>query len=105
MTEIVKYSNKQIDKLISGIYDGEITVGDMPESLYYAIADYLPARLGGFSAGGFAGAATGYITDPLLVGGLTARYEASRFGAAVRYLPQKGEGTVAVYALEFSYAL
>lgn len=71
----------------------------------YVIADYLPARLGGFSAGGFAGAATGYITDPLLVGGLTVRYEVSRFGAAVRYLPQKGEGTVAVYALEFSYAL
>ena len=41
----MKYSNKQIDKLISGIYDGEITVGDMPESLYYAIADYLKKSL------------------------------------------------------------
>lgn len=36
-----KYSDEYIAKLIKGIYDGTVTTHDLPESLYYAIADYL----------------------------------------------------------------
>lgn len=41
----LKYTEKEITKLIQGIYDGSILEGDVPENLYLAIADYLKAGL------------------------------------------------------------
>lgn len=40
-----EYSNEQIEKLINGIWEGEITEYDLPKDLYYAIADYLKSGL------------------------------------------------------------
>jgi SPP1 gp7 family putative phage head morphogenesis protein len=37
----VKYTEKQIKSLIEGIYDGTYSPTNIPEDLYYAIADYL----------------------------------------------------------------
>lgn len=39
------YSKKQVNDLIEGIYDGSITEYDIPESLYFAIAEELKAGL------------------------------------------------------------
>lgn len=36
-----RYSKQEIDDLLKGIFSGEITQYDLPEDLYYAIADYL----------------------------------------------------------------
>lgn len=41
----IKYSDAQIEKLLEGIHDGSITDRDLPENLYYAIADYLKKGL------------------------------------------------------------
>lgn len=37
----MKYTEKQIQEFLDGIYDGTYTPHELPESLYYAIADYL----------------------------------------------------------------
>lgn len=39
----MKYTKKQIEDLLEGIYSGRITTGNLPEDLYFAIADYLKA--------------------------------------------------------------
>ena len=41
----INYSDEQIAALLKGIYDGSITPYDLPESLYYAIADNLKKAL------------------------------------------------------------
>lgn len=41
----MKYSDKQIEKLISGIFDGSISEYAIPEDLYLATAEYLKAGL------------------------------------------------------------
>jgi len=47
----VKYTEKQIKALIEGIYDGTYTPTNIPEDLYFAIADYLQkGMLEGFGA-------------------------------------------------------
>lgn len=48
----MQYTNKQIADLIDGIHSGKYTTTELPESLYYAIADYLKKGLGiGFGVG------------------------------------------------------
>ena len=37
----MKYNDKQIEDLLAGIYDGRYTDRELPEDLYFAIADYL----------------------------------------------------------------
>lgn len=37
----MKYTEKQINKFLNGIYDGSITVENLPEDLYHAIAEHL----------------------------------------------------------------
>ena len=37
----MEYSNKQIEKLIRNIYNGDVSTGSLPEDLYFAIAKYL----------------------------------------------------------------
>ena len=39
------YSDAQIESLIKNIFDGDTTADDLPESLYFAIADYLKKAL------------------------------------------------------------
>lgn len=41
----MKYTDKQIQDLLNGIYEGRVTTGDLPEDLYFAIADYLKKSL------------------------------------------------------------
>jgi SPP1 gp7 family putative phage head morphogenesis protein len=41
----VDFSKKEIDALMEGIYSGEITEYELPENLYFAIADYLKSNL------------------------------------------------------------
>lgn len=41
----MKYSDKQIEDLLSKIYSGEYNNRSMPESLYFAVADYLKKGL------------------------------------------------------------
>ncbi len=41
----MKYTDKQIEELIDGIYAGRITVYNLPEDLYIAIAEYLKKGL------------------------------------------------------------
>jgi len=41
----MEYSDKQIKDLLDSIYEGEITEYDLPEDLYFAIADYLKKGL------------------------------------------------------------
>lgn len=41
----MKYSNEQIKGLLDGIYNGSITEYDLPEDLYFAVADYLKSGL------------------------------------------------------------
>lgn len=41
----MKYTDKQIKKLLDGIFDGTITEHELPEDLYFAIADYLKSGL------------------------------------------------------------
>jgi hypothetical protein len=41
----VDYTNKQIEDLLTGIFEGEITEQDLPEDLYIAIANYLKSGL------------------------------------------------------------
>jgi hypothetical protein len=41
MKETFKYSDDRIKDLLDGIYSGEITQFNIPEDLYYSIADYL----------------------------------------------------------------
>lgn len=41
----VQYTESQVNELIRGIYAGKITEYDLPEDLYYAIADRLKAGL------------------------------------------------------------
>lgn len=45
MAQPLKYSDKQIQKLLQGIHDGTINDRALPEDLYYAIADYLKKGL------------------------------------------------------------
>ena len=37
----MKYTDKQIEDFLEGIFNGDITVEEIPESLYFAVADYL----------------------------------------------------------------
>jgi len=37
----MKYTDKQIESLLTAIYDGRISRGNLPEDLYYAIGEYL----------------------------------------------------------------
>lgn len=39
------FDDSSIEKLLQGVFDGEITPYDLPEDLYYAIADYLKKGL------------------------------------------------------------
>lgn len=41
----MKYSDRQIENFLEGIYEGRITVKELPEDLYFAIADYLKKAL------------------------------------------------------------
>lgn len=41
----MKYTDKQIEDLLEGIYSGEYTNEKLPEDLYFAIADYLKEGL------------------------------------------------------------
>ena len=41
MPKKIKYTDRQIHNLLEAIYEGRITTGELPEDLYYAIADYL----------------------------------------------------------------
>ena len=41
----MEYSDKQINSLIVDIYEGVISVENMPEDLYFAIAEYLKKSL------------------------------------------------------------
>jgi SPP1 gp7 family putative phage head morphogenesis protein len=41
----VKYSKRQISHLIEAIFEGRITTGNLPEDLYFAIANELKANL------------------------------------------------------------
>jgi len=41
MSEKFKYSDEKIKSLLDGIYSGEITEYNIPEDLYFSIADYL----------------------------------------------------------------
>jgi hypothetical protein len=41
----MKYTDKQIEALLDGIYNGGITEDALPEGLYFAIADYLKKGL------------------------------------------------------------
>ena len=41
MAEKFKYSDEQLSTLLDGIYSGKITEYDIPQDLYFAIADYL----------------------------------------------------------------
>lgn len=41
----MKHSDSQIEKLLSDIYDGSVSVDALPSDLYYAIADYLKEGL------------------------------------------------------------
>ena len=45
MSDKFKYSDSQIKDLLNRIYSGEITEYEIPESLYFAIADYLKKGL------------------------------------------------------------
>lgn len=45
MTQPLKYSDKQIQKLLQGIHDGSINDRNLPDDLYYAIAGYLKKGL------------------------------------------------------------
>lgn len=45
MTDKFKYTNEQIESFLSGIFDGSITERDLPEDLYFAIAEYLKKGL------------------------------------------------------------
>lgn len=48
----MKYSDKQIKKLLDAIYDGTIDIYTLPEDLYFATADYLKSALyKGFGGG------------------------------------------------------
>lgn len=57
----MKYSEKQIKNLIDGIYSGSITQTELPESLYFAIADYLKKSL----YEGFGGTLIDFTGKPL----------------------------------------
>lgn len=41
----VKYTDKQVEQLLRGIHEGSITQHELPEDLYFAIADYLKRGL------------------------------------------------------------
>jgi hypothetical protein len=45
MSDKFKYSDSELKELLAGIYSGEITEYEIPESLYFAIADYLKSGL------------------------------------------------------------
>ena len=45
MPSKIKYTKKQLDLLIEAIYTGRITTGNLPEELYFAIADSLKEGL------------------------------------------------------------
>lgn len=57
----MKYSKEKIAALIEGIYDGSITERELPESLYFAIADHLKESL----YKGFGGTLTEFEGAPL----------------------------------------
>ena len=61
MADKFKYSDDQIKDLLDGIYAGSITEHDLPEDLYYAIADYLKSGL----YSGFGGALTDFAGKDL----------------------------------------
>lgn len=52
----IKYSKKQIDLLMEAVYEGRITTGNLPEGLYFAIAENLKSGL----YEGFGGALTDF---------------------------------------------
>jgi len=45
MAEKFKYSDEQLKTLLAGIYSGEISEYNIPEDLYFAIADYLKSGM------------------------------------------------------------
>jgi hypothetical protein len=48
----MKYSKKQVKNLLEGLYSGEINPDNLPEDLYFAIAEYLKSALyKGFGGG------------------------------------------------------
>lgn len=57
----MKYSDKQINTLLAAVYDGRITQGNLPEDLYFAIAEYLKESL----YKGFGGALVDFTGAPL----------------------------------------
>ena len=57
----MKYTEKQINALLTGIYSGSITEMELPESLYFAIADYLKKSL----YEGFGGTLIDFTGKPL----------------------------------------
>ena len=61
MADKFKYSDDQIKDLLDGIYAGSITEHDLPEDLYYAIADYLKSGL----YSGFGGTLTDFAGKDL----------------------------------------
>jgi hypothetical protein len=56
----------------------------------YALADWTPLRAGVFSAGAFAALASGYEHGSF-GGGLIARLQGDRLGAALRFMPDLTE--------------
>jgi len=57
----LNYSDKQIEALIAGIYDGSITERELPTDLYFAIAEYLKKGL----YEGFGGTEINFAGDTL----------------------------------------
>lgn len=45
MSKKIKYTERQISNLIEAVSEGRITTGELPEDLYFAIADYLKEAL------------------------------------------------------------
>lgn len=45
MARRIKYTDKQVEDLLEGIYNGKITVYSLPEDLYFALANHLKEGL------------------------------------------------------------
>lgn len=57
----MKYTDKQIEDFLEGIYNGDITVEEIPKDLYFAVADYLKKGL----YKGFGGTLEDYVGKDL----------------------------------------
>lgn len=69
----------------------------------YALIDYTPLTIGPVSAGGFIGAATGYVPSVRPMAGAVIRVDAGRFTPAVRLIPKVPGNKSASVALELAY--